>query len=295
MPYSAVTQPRPVLRRNGGTRSSTVAAQSTWVSPKRARQEPSAYFAAPSSSATGRIASAARPEGRIPFSASGKPAGYHLSDESATAQSGRLSLAPAPADAAPPATAPMPAADWPAASRAAAAAARAGARGAQPRPPASGQYSRSCTGGGAPASATDRRRRRRRRSGRSPTLRAAAPGRDTPPSAASSAGAAARAPRTRSTRDHGRERAGPHAPRGRRPSAPGVPLATLQQPCPPPCCRSPTAPAPTGSAGHGPKTGRPLHHALHGPPPHGPVGRITSRVDLIRPRVAGEVARTASR
>ena len=31
MPYSAVTQPLPVLRRNGGTRSSTLAVQMTRV------------------------------------------------------------------------------------------------------------------------------------------------------------------------------------------------------------------------------------------------------------------------
>ena len=55
MPYSAVTQPRPVLRKKGGTRSSTLAVHSTWVSPKRARQEPSAYFEKPGSSETGRI------------------------------------------------------------------------------------------------------------------------------------------------------------------------------------------------------------------------------------------------
>src|SRR5215470_18821130 len=64
MPYSAVIQPLPVLRRNGGTLSSTVAVQSTWVSPKRARQEPSAYLAAPGSSTMRRISSGARPEGR---------------------------------------------------------------------------------------------------------------------------------------------------------------------------------------------------------------------------------------
>src|SRR5206468_1299926 len=56
MPYSAVTQPRPVLRRNGGTRSSTVAVHSTWVSPNRARHEPSAYLAIPGSRLTGGIA-----------------------------------------------------------------------------------------------------------------------------------------------------------------------------------------------------------------------------------------------
>src|SRR5205807_3152242 len=64
MPYSAVTQPLPVLRRNGGTRSSTEAVHSTCVSPNLARQEPSAYFATPGSRVTERITSAARPEGR---------------------------------------------------------------------------------------------------------------------------------------------------------------------------------------------------------------------------------------
>src|SRR3546814_6188099 len=44
MPYSPVTQPRPLLRRKGGTESSTLAVQSTWVSPNLARQEPSAYL-----------------------------------------------------------------------------------------------------------------------------------------------------------------------------------------------------------------------------------------------------------
>src|SRR6185503_5811273 len=65
MPYSAVTQPLPLFRIHGGTRSSTVAVHSTWVSPNRARHEPSAYFATPGSRLTGRSASAARPEGRI--------------------------------------------------------------------------------------------------------------------------------------------------------------------------------------------------------------------------------------
>src|SRR4029077_1894306 len=64
MPYSAVTQPLPVLRRNGGTRSSTEAVHSTCVSPNLARQEPSAYFATPGSRVTERITSASRPEGR---------------------------------------------------------------------------------------------------------------------------------------------------------------------------------------------------------------------------------------
>ena len=49
IPYSAVTQPAPVPKTWGGTRSSTDAVQSTWVSPKRARQEPSAYLEKPAS------------------------------------------------------------------------------------------------------------------------------------------------------------------------------------------------------------------------------------------------------
>ena len=47
MPYSAVTQPWPELRRNGGTRPSTLAAHSTSVLPMRIRQEPSAWRAKP--------------------------------------------------------------------------------------------------------------------------------------------------------------------------------------------------------------------------------------------------------
>src|SRR5579862_9530208 len=65
MPYSAVIQPLPVLRRNGGTLSSTVTVHSTWVSPNFARHEPSAYLATPGSRLTGRIMSGARPEARI--------------------------------------------------------------------------------------------------------------------------------------------------------------------------------------------------------------------------------------
>src|SRR5205814_9537317 len=64
IPYSAVTQPLPVLRRKGGTRSSTEAVHSTCVSPNFVRHEPSAYLATPGSRLTGRIASRARPEGR---------------------------------------------------------------------------------------------------------------------------------------------------------------------------------------------------------------------------------------
>ncbi len=42
MPYSAVTQPAPLLRIQPGTLSSTVAVTSTLVWPKLIRQEPSA-------------------------------------------------------------------------------------------------------------------------------------------------------------------------------------------------------------------------------------------------------------
>ena len=65
IPYSAVTQPEPELRRNGGTRSSTDAVQSTCVSPNLTQHDPSAYFAKPGSSVTARICSALRPDGRF--------------------------------------------------------------------------------------------------------------------------------------------------------------------------------------------------------------------------------------
>ena len=68
MPYSAVTQPRPVLRIQGGTRSSTEAVHSTWVSPNFTRQEPSAWREKPGSRETVRSWSGARPEGRMDFS-----------------------------------------------------------------------------------------------------------------------------------------------------------------------------------------------------------------------------------
>ncbi len=42
MPYSAVTQPLPLLRRNGGTRSSTLAVQITRVRPASISTDPSA-------------------------------------------------------------------------------------------------------------------------------------------------------------------------------------------------------------------------------------------------------------
>ena len=42
MEYSAVTQPRPVPRIHGGTRSSTEAVHSTFVCPKVTSTDPSA-------------------------------------------------------------------------------------------------------------------------------------------------------------------------------------------------------------------------------------------------------------
>jgi hypothetical protein len=42
MPYSAVTHPRPVLRKNGGTLSSTDAVHTTFVCPISMSAEPSA-------------------------------------------------------------------------------------------------------------------------------------------------------------------------------------------------------------------------------------------------------------
>ncbi len=65
MPYSAVTQPWPELRRNGGTRPSTLAAQRTSVLPMRIRQEPSAWRAKPVVSETGRSSVGVRPDGRM--------------------------------------------------------------------------------------------------------------------------------------------------------------------------------------------------------------------------------------
>ena len=68
IPYSAVTQPLPLLRIHGGTFSSTEAVQSTWVSPNFTRHDPSAWREKPDSRETGRSWSGARPEGRILFS-----------------------------------------------------------------------------------------------------------------------------------------------------------------------------------------------------------------------------------
>src|SRR5258706_4520381 len=66
MPYSAVTQPLPVSRRKGGTRSSTDAVQSTRVSPNSTSTEPSACRVRPRVSRTVRSSSGRRPLG-LPF------------------------------------------------------------------------------------------------------------------------------------------------------------------------------------------------------------------------------------
>jgi len=57
MPYSAVTQPLPVPRRNGGTLSSMLAAQMTRVSPTSISTEPSACARKLGVSRTGRSSS----------------------------------------------------------------------------------------------------------------------------------------------------------------------------------------------------------------------------------------------
>src|SRR5215831_6098628 len=65
MPYSAVTQPRPRPLSQDGSRSSSVAVTSTWVSPNFTRQEPSAYLTTPRSRVTARSSSGARRLGRM--------------------------------------------------------------------------------------------------------------------------------------------------------------------------------------------------------------------------------------
>ena len=62
--YSAVTQPVPLPRRWGGTRSAMVAAHSTSVSPTLMTHEPSAHFWTSSVKLTGRISRGPRPPER---------------------------------------------------------------------------------------------------------------------------------------------------------------------------------------------------------------------------------------
>src|SRR5581483_1656608 len=63
--YSAVTQPLPVFRKNGGTVSSTLAAHRTMVLPALINAEPSAVARYPVLISTGRISSARRLSVRI--------------------------------------------------------------------------------------------------------------------------------------------------------------------------------------------------------------------------------------
>ena len=65
MPYSAVTQPRPAPRMNGGTRSSTQAVQITCVSPNSTSTEPAACFVKRRVKRTLRSSSGTRPLGRL--------------------------------------------------------------------------------------------------------------------------------------------------------------------------------------------------------------------------------------
>src|SRR5688572_29734249 len=63
--YSEVTQPLPLLRRNGGTVSSTLAVQITRVRPTSIRTDPSAELMKPGVIFTGRICSGLRPSVRM--------------------------------------------------------------------------------------------------------------------------------------------------------------------------------------------------------------------------------------
>src|SRR5512137_5318 len=65
MPYSAVTHPCPVSRRNGGTRSSTLAVHTTLVSPTSIRTDPSAWRRKSRVILTGRIWLGCLPSGRM--------------------------------------------------------------------------------------------------------------------------------------------------------------------------------------------------------------------------------------
>src|SRR3990172_4995342 len=65
--YSAVTHPFPDPRRKGGTRSSTEAAQITFVSPSSNSTDPSACFCTPGVTRIGRRSPAFLPSVRNPF------------------------------------------------------------------------------------------------------------------------------------------------------------------------------------------------------------------------------------
>src|SRR5450759_3804968 len=75
MPYSAVTQPFPVLRMNGGTRSSTLDVQITRVRPTSISTDPSACARKPGVIVVGRSCEGERPSMRVmnnPFQALGE-------------------------------------------------------------------------------------------------------------------------------------------------------------------------------------------------------------------------------
>ncbi len=65
IPYSAVTQPWPFPRKNAGTVSSTLAVQSTCVSPNWMSTEPSACLVKRRVKLTGRSSSGLRPLGLL--------------------------------------------------------------------------------------------------------------------------------------------------------------------------------------------------------------------------------------
>src|SRR5215467_229154 len=65
MEYSAVTQPLPVFCKKGGTVSSTLAAQSTWVLPTLISADPSAVARKPVTISTGRMSAGWRLSVRI--------------------------------------------------------------------------------------------------------------------------------------------------------------------------------------------------------------------------------------
>src|SRR5262245_52156338 len=67
MPYSAVTQPLPVLRRNGGTRSSMLAVQTTLVRPTSMSTDPSACARNPGVMVVGRGSPGERPSMRVMY------------------------------------------------------------------------------------------------------------------------------------------------------------------------------------------------------------------------------------
>src|SRR5215471_6989986 len=67
MPYSAVTQPFPVLRRKGGTRSSMLAVQITFVRPTSMSTDPSACARKFGVMVVGRGSAAERPSMRVMY------------------------------------------------------------------------------------------------------------------------------------------------------------------------------------------------------------------------------------